>query len=145
MEDAGDAVSGVMGAGIIPSVLEILGKETLLAINENTDLALPVVDAMLLAETDGYTQAEADFQMEKLIKVFEDNRAVEVKKAESAEQTVELWKARKSAYAVLARSQAQLRAGRHHGAHEQGGPNADRGAGDRGPQQGADRLIRPCR
>jgi glycolate oxidase len=103
MKDAGEAVSGVMGAGIIPSVLEILGKETILAINENTDLALPVVDAMLLAETDGYTQAEADYQMEKLIKVFSDNNASEVQKAEDEEQTAELWKARKSAYAVLAR------------------------------------------
>ena len=55
LEDAGHAVSEIMHSGILPSVLEILGRETLVAINQNTDLNLPEVDAMLLAETDGYT------------------------------------------------------------------------------------------
>jgi len=101
--DAGQAVSQIMHSGIIPSVLEILGKYTILAINQNTDLNLPEVDTMLLAETDGYTQEETDYQMEKIMEVFNKNNPKEVKKAESAEDAMELWKARKSAYAVLAR------------------------------------------
>lgn len=103
LEDAGRAVSGVMSSGMIPSVLEILGRETLMAINQNTDLDLPEVDAMLLAETDGYTQVEADYQMERVVAQFKANKASEVKQAESAQQAAELWKARKSCYAVLAR------------------------------------------
>lgn len=103
LEDAGLAVSGVMSSGVIPSVLEILGRETLIAINQNTDLDLPEVDAMLLAETDAYTQAEADHQMERVVAQFKANNASEVKQAESAQQAAELWKARKSCYAVLAR------------------------------------------
>ena len=92
-----------MASGVIPSVLEILGRETLKAINQNTDLALPEVDAMLLAETDGYTQGEADYQMERVVEQFSAHNAREVQRAESAEQAAELWKARKSCYAVLAR------------------------------------------
>jgi glycolate oxidase len=103
LEDAGRAVSEVMHSGILPSVLEILGRETLVAINQNTDLHLPEVDAMLLTETDGYTQEETDYQMKKVIEVFKKNNAREVKEARTEEETVELWKARKSAYAVLAR------------------------------------------
>jgi glycolate oxidase len=103
LEDAGRAVSGVMSSGVIPSVLEILGRETLKAINQNTDLDLPEVDAMLLAETDAYTQAEADFQMEQVVAQFKANNASQVKQAESAQQAADLWKARKSCYAVLAR------------------------------------------
>ncbi len=103
LEDAGRAVTAIMYSGIIPSVLEILGRECLQAINQNTDLNLPEVDAMLLAETDGYTQAEADFQIEKIIAVFKNNTPREVKQAQSAAEAVDLWKARKSAYAVLAR------------------------------------------
>lgn len=103
LEDAGRAVSGVMSSGMIPSVLEILGRETLMAINQNTDLNLPEVDAMLLAETDGYTQVEADYQMERVVAQFKTNKASEVKQAESAQQAADLWKARKSCYAVLAR------------------------------------------
>ncbi|RJR20973.1 MAG: FAD-binding protein [Desulfobacteraceae bacterium] len=103
LEDAGRAVSRIMYSGIIPSVLEILGKETILAINKNTDLNLPEVDAMLLAETDGYTKEETDYQMAKIIEVFSSNKALEITQARSEQEAVNLWKARKSAYAVLAR------------------------------------------
>jgi glycolate oxidase len=103
LEDAGRAVSEVMQSGILPSVLEILGRETIVAINQNTDLKLPEVDALLLAETDGYTQGETDFQMEKVLEVFRRNKPGMVNLATSQEEAVQLWKARKSAYAVLAR------------------------------------------
>jgi len=108
LEDAGKAVSQIMHSGILPSVLEILGRETLRAINQNTDLHLPEVDAMLLAETDGYTQEETNFQMAKVLEVFRMNHAREVKQAESEAEAADLWKARKSAYAVLARIQTHF-------------------------------------
>ncbi|MFH1629576.1 MAG: FAD-linked oxidase C-terminal domain-containing protein [Pseudomonadota bacterium] len=103
LEDAGRAINQIMHSGIVPSALEILGKETLAAINQNTDLNLPEVDAMLLAETDGYTQTETDYQIEKVIRIFKDNNPKEVKRAKTDKEVVELWAARKSAYAVLAR------------------------------------------
>jgi glycolate oxidase len=92
-----------MHSGIIPSVLEILGYDAIVAINQNTDLNLPEVDAILLAETDGYTQEETEYQMKEVIEVFKKNDAIEVKQAKTAEEAAELWTARKSAYAVLAR------------------------------------------
>jgi glycolate oxidase len=101
--DAGRAVSAIVQSGILPSVLEILGRETLLAINRNTDLKLPEADAMLLAETDGYTREETDFQMRKILEIFREHGAREVKEAKSGDEAADLWKARKSAYAVLAR------------------------------------------
>ncbi len=103
LEDAGKAVVEIMHSGIIPSVLEILGRHTLQAINQNTDLNLPEVDAMLLAETDGYTRTETDYQMQKVLEVFRKNRPKEVKQAASEQEAADLWRARKSAYAVLAR------------------------------------------
>jgi glycolate oxidase len=103
LADAGRAVSQIMYSGIIPSVLEILGRQTILAINQNTDLNLPEVDAMLLAETDGYTKEETDYQMRKVMDVFNENNPKEVKQAGSEQEAEDLWQARKSAYAVLAR------------------------------------------
>lgn len=103
LEDAGRAVSQITYSGILPRALEILGRHTILAINQNTDLNLPEVDAMLLAETDGYTKEETDYQMKKIIEVFKKNNPKEIKEAKSEEEAAELWLARKSAYAVLAR------------------------------------------
>ena len=103
LEDAGNAINQIMHSGIIPSALEILGRETIAAINQNTDLNLPEVDAMLLVETDGYTEGETEFQIEKVIRIFEDNHPQEVKKAKTEDEVKNLWAARKSAYAVLSR------------------------------------------
>jgi len=103
LRDAGKAVSEIMHSGIIPSALEILGKHTILAINQNTDLNLPEVEVMLLVETDGYTKEETDFQMSIVLDVFKKNNCSEIKRASSKEEATDLWKARKTAYAVLAR------------------------------------------
>ena len=101
--DAGNAINQIMHSGIIPSALEILGRETISAINQNTDLNLPEVDAMLLVETDGYTQGETEFQLEKVLRIFEANHPREVKQAKTETEVQDLWAARKSAYAVLSR------------------------------------------
>jgi glycolate oxidase len=103
LEDAGRAVSQIMHSGILPSALEVLDQQSIRAINENTDLDLPEVEAILVAETDGYTQGETEYQMEKIVDIFHKNHASTVKKADSQEEAEALWKARKSVYGVLAR------------------------------------------
>ena len=103
LADAGRAINEIMHSGIIPSALEILGKETIMAINQNTDLNLPEVDAMILAEADGYTPEETEYQIHKVLEVFRKNHPKEVKQAKTEKEVGELWAARKSAYGVLAR------------------------------------------
>jgi glycolate oxidase len=101
--DAGRAVSEIMHSGILPSALEVVDQKTLIAINQNTDLNLPEVEAILVAETDGYTKEETQFQLNKVIEIFKKNNASTVKQAKTNKEAEELWAARKSAYAVLAR------------------------------------------
>jgi glycolate oxidase len=103
LEDAGKAVSEIMYSGILPSALEVADQQTLTAINQNTDLNLPEVEALLVAEVDGYTRVETEFQLAKIIGIFEKNNASTVRKAESQEEAEALWTARKSAYGVTAR------------------------------------------
>ncbi len=103
LEDAGTAVSEIMYSGILPSALEVVNQQTLMAINQNTDLNLPEVEALLVAEVDGYTREETEFQLAKIVDIFEKNKASTVRKAESQEEAEALWSARKSAYGVMAR------------------------------------------
>jgi glycolate oxidase len=103
LEDAGRAVSEIMYSGILPSALEVINQQTLIAINQNTDLNLPEVEAILVAETDGYTREEVEFQLAEIITIFKKNNASTVRQAESQEEAEALWKARKSAYGVMAR------------------------------------------
>jgi glycolate oxidase len=104
LEDGGQAISEIMYSGIIPSALELVDQQSLKAINENTDLELPEVEIMLVAETDGYTKEETEFQMQKIMEIFRKNNATMVKHAdESKGGAAALWTARKSAYGVMAR------------------------------------------
>ncbi|HKI48147.1 MAG TPA: FAD-linked oxidase C-terminal domain-containing protein, partial [Desulfobacteria bacterium] len=103
LEDAGQAISEIMYSGIIPSALEVVDRQSLVAINENTDMGLPEVEAMLVAETDGYTQGETEFQMKKIMEIFRKNNAGTVKHADESGGAAALWAARKSAYGVMAR------------------------------------------
>lgn len=103
IESAGRAVTQIMYSGIVPSVLEIMDRPTIECINQNTDLKLQEVDAMLLIETDGYTHDETDYQMAKVIEVLQANNPDHVKQAADEAEAAMLWKGRKSAYAALAR------------------------------------------
>jgi glycolate oxidase len=96
LEHAGRSVADIMHSGIIPSVLEILDDNTLKVLREQGGMNLPDVMAMVLVETDGYTEAEAAFQMAEVVDVFRKNRAVHIETADSAEAADELWRARKS-------------------------------------------------
>jgi glycolate oxidase len=100
---AGKAVSEIMHSGIIPSVLELMDSPTLQAVNQATDLDLPEVAAMLLVETDGYTQQEADYQMDKVVEALKNNNAAEIVQTSMVDEAENLWAARKAAYGVLTR------------------------------------------
>jgi len=101
MADAGSAISETMRSGILPSTLEFLDDQCILALNQGTDLNLPKVAAMVLAETDGFTQEGADYEMDKVIEVFKKNNAKGITRAYSAEKAEHLWTARKSFGGVI--------------------------------------------
>ena len=103
LEDAGRAISEIMYSGILPSALEIVDQQSLVAINQNSELNLPEVEALLVAETDGYTREETEFQMHKIIEVFEKNNASAIHRSEDETEAQALWTARKAAYGVMAR------------------------------------------
>jgi glycolate oxidase len=103
LEGAGKAISQTMTSGILPSVMEILDKVTLKSIKENTDIDLPEAEMMILTETDGFTWEEVEEQMEVILRVLKGNNPSLIKTAKDERERVDLWKARKSAYATLAR------------------------------------------
>ena len=103
LPQAGKAVSEIMRSGIIPSVLELMDSPSLRAVNQATDLNLPEVEAMLLAETDGYTQQEADRQMDRVVEALKNNNAGEIVQASTIEEADKLWAARMAIYGVLTR------------------------------------------
>lgn len=103
LPQAGKAVSAIMRSGIIPSVLELMDSSCLQAVNKATDLDLPEVTAMLLVETDGFTQHDVDWQMGVIIEALDDNGAIKIARASTLEEAERLWAARKAIYGVITR------------------------------------------
>jgi len=103
LRDAGQAVSDIMHSGIIPSVLEVLDTNSIRVLREHAAIDLPDASAMILVETDGYTETEASFQMSRVIEIFERNNVISTQKAESPEQAERLWKLRKSVGSLAAK------------------------------------------
>jgi len=100
LKDAGQAVTDIMHSGIIPSVLEVLDENTIKVLREHANMDLPDAMAIILVETDGYTEVEVSAQMDKITKIFNENRATHIRTAESVEEAEELWVARRSAGSV---------------------------------------------
>jgi len=102
LQDAGQAVIDVMHSGIIPSVLEILDPNTIRVLRDHGNIPLPEVMAMILVETDGYTEAETSHQMERIMEVFKKHRSRDFKVATSVAEAEDLWRIRKSIGSVAA-------------------------------------------
>ncbi len=102
LKDAGQAVTDIMHSGIIPSVLEVLDHNTIKVLREHAGMDIPDAMAIILVETDGYTEAETSFQMDKVVEIFKKNSATHVQTADTPEAAEELWAARKSAGSVAA-------------------------------------------
>jgi glycolate oxidase len=92
-----------MHSGIIPSVLEVFDAHSIKVLRENAGAPLPDVSAMILVETDGYTDAEASFQMNRVNNVFRQNSAIDIQMANSPEEAQKLWKLRRSLGSLAAR------------------------------------------
>jgi glycolate oxidase len=99
---AGSAVSEIIKAGIVPSVLEILDANTIRALKSQAKMDLPDAEAILLVETDGFTKGEADYQMEHVLEVMKKNGALQIREADTPAKAEALWKARKSAGSAAA-------------------------------------------
>jgi glycolate oxidase len=106
LRDAGQSVTDLMHSGVIPSVLEILDDNSIRVLRKHGDMDLPEVQAMILIETDGYTEAEASFLMDKATEIFRKNRATHIRAADTSEEAEALWRVRRTVGSVAARLRA---------------------------------------
>lgn len=109
MESAGVAVSQITHAGLIPSVLEILDERSLELLNRNLDQGLPLVEALLLVETDGHSKADTEYQIKEIIEILEQCNAKEIDCASTPQEIEDLWYARKAIGGILTKIEPNFR------------------------------------
>ncbi len=103
VQDAAEAVAGIIAAHVVPCTLEFLDNNTIVRVDDFTKAGLPrEAGAILLIEVDGHPAQVAD-DAEAVERVLKANRATAVHVPKDAEEKFKLWEARRMALPVLAR------------------------------------------
>ena len=96
-----EAVSAIIGAGIVPAALEMMDRVVIDACERYMALGLPQAEALLLVEVDGGAE-EARESRAAVERILAACGATEVRVAKDDEERAKLWKSRKGAFAALA-------------------------------------------
>ncbi|MDR7470110.1 MAG: FAD-linked oxidase C-terminal domain-containing protein [Armatimonadota bacterium] len=103
LEQAGEAVSAVIAAGLTPSTLEMMDQKIMGIVEDYIHPGLPVdAAAALIVEVDGYG-AGLDPQMAEVAAILREHGARDLRPARSAEERETIWTGRKGAIGALAR------------------------------------------
>ncbi|HEY5791181.1 MAG TPA: FAD-linked oxidase C-terminal domain-containing protein [Gammaproteobacteria bacterium] len=103
VSDAGDAVSRIIAAGIIPGGLEMMDGPAIKAAEDFVHAGYPVdAQAILLCELDG-TVAEVDAQIDQVREIMQACRAREVRVARDEAERAAFWSGRKNAFPAVGR------------------------------------------
>jgi glycolate oxidase len=103
VDDASNAVSHIIAAGIIPAAMELMDQGILAAVEEAFQFGFPLdAGAVLVVEVDG-PDAALDRQQEQIVELCRRFRARDVLQASTAQERELLWKCRKSAVGATGR------------------------------------------
>ena len=102
-EQAGNAVSDIVSAGIIPAAVEMLDSLAIEACEKATAAGYSLdTPAALVVELDGVgVEVEAEF--ERVQRICRDNQASHIRIAQDAAERALIWKGRKAAFAAMGR------------------------------------------
>ena len=99
---AGNAVSDVIAAGIIPAAIEMMDRTTIRAAEAAVSPGFPDAEAVLIVELDG-PEPEVAAQFEQIEAICDRNRGWGVQVARDEDQRARIWRGRKAAFAAMGR------------------------------------------
>ncbi|NOX57117.1 MAG: FAD-binding protein [Planctomycetes bacterium] len=103
VRDATEAISHIIGAGIVPAAFEMMDQGIIEAVEAAFHFGFPLdAGAVLLIEVDGL-EAGVDPEAERIVNICQEHRAREVRRAQSDQERQLLWKCRKQAFGAIGR------------------------------------------
>ena len=102
-EDAGQCVSSIIGAGIIPGGMEMMDGPAIRAAEEFVHAGYPLdCEALLIVEVDG-PGSEVDYLIERIEKIARDCHALSCQVSNSEQERLLFWAGRKAAFPAVGR------------------------------------------
>jgi glycolate oxidase len=102
IDEAGEAVSAIIGCGIVPAAVEMMDRLTIEAAEAAVHPGFPDADAVLIVELDG-PQVEVDELFATVEAVCRRTGATTVEVARDQAARERIWKGRKAAFAAMGR------------------------------------------
>jgi len=103
LANAGDAVTAIIAAGIIPAGLEMMDRLTISAVEPFVHAGYPLdAEAILLCEADG-TPEEVQAEIDEMRVLLEESGATRVEVSQTEAQRLRFWSGRKAAFPAAGR------------------------------------------
>ncbi|MET8808698.1 FAD-linked oxidase C-terminal domain-containing protein [Streptomyces sp. NPDC004546] len=103
LQDAGDTVTDIIAAGIVPAAIEMMDALSLEAIESAVSAGYHrSAQAALLVEVDG-PPSEVSAQFDEIQRLCRDRGSTHLRVATDAEERAMIWKGRKAAFAAVGR------------------------------------------
>ncbi|EDM72910.1 glycolate oxidase, GlcD subunit [Roseobacter sp. AzwK-3b] len=99
-EVAGQCVSDIIKAGVLPVAIEFMDRPCIRACEAFAKAGYPDCEALLIVEVEG-SDAEIDEQLETIMGIARTHNPVELRQSTSAEESARIWLGRKSAFGAM--------------------------------------------
>ena len=99
-EVAGECVSDIIKAGVLPVAIEFMDRPCIEATEAFAKAGYPMCEALLIIEVEG-SDAEIDHQLGLISDIAQRHSPVELRQSKSAEESAKIWLGRKSAFGAM--------------------------------------------
>lgn len=99
-EVAGECVSDIIKAGVLPVAIEFMDRPCIRATEAFAGAGYPDCEALLIVEVEG-SDAEIDEQLDLILEIARRHDPVELRESGSAEESARIWLGRKSAFGAM--------------------------------------------
>ena len=99
-EVAGECVSDIIKAGVLPVAIEFMDRPCIEACEAFAKAGYPMCEALLIVEVEG-SEAEIAEQLEKIIEIAKRHNPVELREARDEDEAGRIWLGRKSAFGAM--------------------------------------------
>ncbi|PZX44652.1 glycolate oxidase [Roseinatronobacter thiooxidans] len=99
-EVAGECVSDIIKAGVLPVAIEFMDRPCIRACEDFAHAGYPDCEALLIVEVEG-SAAEIDEQLGVIKQIARRHNPVELRESQSEEESKKIWLGRKSAFGAM--------------------------------------------
>ncbi len=99
-EGAGECVSAIIKAGVLPVAIEFMDRPCIRACEDFAHAGYPDVEALLIVEVEG-SEPEIEEQLGKILEIARKHQPRELRESRSTEESQLIWKGRKAAFGAM--------------------------------------------